>query len=201
MARGAAGGSISLDPRRFFVAQSPVQPNCYGCDARVQRPAQDFGDRQDLNGSSVLPSCSQKTIRHKIVRLRPISHHIWGHMAFAKNCGSEQLSVALRPNGHLTLGLIGMGVIFASLGLGEAVYRVVFLDFDGATDRLPIEMLFGLAFAWMTTKLARRIYQKSNGDVRENQLDSGSQLQDSSRGRNNHPRAISEQSASDPCDS
>src|SRR5438067_13451842 len=52
-----------------------------------------------------------------------------------------------------------MGVIFASLGLGEAVYRVVFLDFDGATDRLPIEMLFGLAFAWMTTKLARRIYQ------------------------------------------
>lgn len=52
-----------------------------------------------------------------------------------------------------------MGVIFASLGLGEAVYRFAFLDFDGATDRLPIEMLFGLAFAWMTTKLARRIYQ------------------------------------------
>jgi NADH:ubiquinone oxidoreductase subunit D len=52
-----------------------------------------------------------------------------------------------------------MGVIFASLGLGEAVYRVAFLDFDGATDRLPIEVLFGTAFAWMTTKLARRIYQ------------------------------------------
>jgi len=51
-----------------------------------------------------------------------------------------------------------MGVIFASLGLGEAVYRFTFRDFDGATDRLPIEMLFGLAFAWMTTKLARRIY-------------------------------------------
>ena len=33
------------------------------------------------------------------------------------------------------------------------------LDFDGATDRLPIEMLFGLAFAWMTTKVAKRIYQ------------------------------------------
>jgi hypothetical protein len=60
---------------------------------------------------------------------------------------------------RLTLGLIGMGVIFASLGLGEAGYRVAFLDFDGATDRLPIEMLFGTAFAWMTTKLARRIYQ------------------------------------------
>jgi len=50
-------------------------------------------------------------------------------------------------------------VIFASLGLGEAVYRFAFLDFDGATDRLPIEMCFGLAFAWATTKLARRIYQ------------------------------------------
>src|ERR1019366_1830236 len=60
---------------------------------------------------------------------------------------------------RLTLGLIGLGVIFASLGLGEAVYRLAFFDFDGATDRLPIEMLFGLAFAWMTTKLARRIYQ------------------------------------------
>ena len=80
-------------------------------------------------------------------------------MAFAQNCGTEQLSVARRPRGRLTIGLIGMGVIFASLGLGEAVYRVAFLDFDGATDRLPIEMLFGLAFARMTTKLARRIYQ------------------------------------------
>ena len=67
--------------------------------------------------------------------------------------------MALRPNDRLTLGLIGVGVIFASLGLGEAVYRVAFLDFDGATDRLPIEILFGLAFAWITTKLARRIYQ------------------------------------------
>jgi hypothetical protein len=80
-------------------------------------------------------------------------------MAFAQNRGSEQSSVALRPIDRFTLGLIGMVVIFASLGLGEAVYRVAFFDFDGATDRLPIEMLFGLAFAWMTTKLARRIYQ------------------------------------------
>jgi hypothetical protein len=80
-------------------------------------------------------------------------------MAFAENSGSEQSAVELRPIDRLTLGLIGMGVIFASLGLGEAVYRFTFLDFDGATDRLPIEMLFGLAFAWIATKLARRIYQ------------------------------------------
>jgi hypothetical protein len=79
-------------------------------------------------------------------------------MAFTQNLGREQSSAALRPNDLLTLGLIGMGVIFASLGLGEAVYRFTFHDFDGATDRLPIEMLFGLAFAWMTTRLARRIY-------------------------------------------
>jgi hypothetical protein len=80
-------------------------------------------------------------------------------MAFAQDCGSGQSPVALRSSDRLTLGLVGMGVIFASLGLGEAVYRFAFFDFDGATDRLPIEMLFGLVFAWMSTKLARRIYQ------------------------------------------
>jgi len=80
-------------------------------------------------------------------------------MAFALNSRRDQSSAVLGPNDRLTLGLIGMGVIFASLGLGEAVYRFAFRDFDGATDRLPIEMLFGLAFAWMATKLGRRIYQ------------------------------------------
>ena len=50
-------------------------------------------------------------------------------------------------------------MIFASLGMGEAVYRLAFLDFDGANDRLPIEILFGLAFALMATRLAKRIYQ------------------------------------------
>ncbi len=77
----------------------------------------------------------------------------------AQNCDSKPASGALRRIDRLMLGLVGIGVIFASLGLGEAVYRLAFLDFDGATDRLPIEMLFGLAFAWLTTKLARRICQ------------------------------------------
>src|SRR5271166_6153322 len=80
-------------------------------------------------------------------------------MALAQNRGSNQPSLELRTLDRLTLGLVGMGVIFASLGMGEAVYRLAFFDFDGATDRLPIEMLFGLAFAWITTKLAKRIYQ------------------------------------------
>ena len=36
--------------------------------------------------------------------------------------------------------LVGIPVLFASLGMGEAVYRLLFFDFDGAKDRLPIEM-------------------------------------------------------------
>ena len=74
------------------------------------------------------------------------------------NSGSNSSS-ELRPVDRLTLALVGMAVIFASLGLGEAVYRLLFFDFDGATDRLPIEMMFGLAFAWIVMKLAKRIYQ------------------------------------------
>lgn len=73
--------------------------------------------------------------------------------------GIGQSSVELRASDRLTLGLIAMGVIFAALGLGEAVYRFAFHDFDGATDRLPIEMLFGLVFAFTATKLVRRIYE------------------------------------------
>lgn len=76
-----------------------------------------------------------------------------------QNVYHKQSSVTLRRTDRLTLGLIGIGVIFASLGLGEAVYRLVFFDFDGATDRLPLEMLFGVAFAWLATKVVRRIYQ------------------------------------------
>jgi hypothetical protein len=79
-------------------------------------------------------------------------------MAFSQNFVTPQSAAELRLHDRLTLALVGIGVIFASIGLGEAVYRFAFRDFDGATDRLPLEMLFGLAFAWMTTKLARRIY-------------------------------------------
>src|SRR5580658_8776536 len=66
-----------------------------------------------------------------------------------------ELGTVERP----TVTLIGRGVIFTCLGLGEAVYRLAFFDFDGAKDRLPIEMLFGLAFAWVATQLVRRVYE------------------------------------------
>jgi hypothetical protein len=79
-------------------------------------------------------------------------------MSFSQSFIRPQSAAELRLHDRLTLALVGIGVIFASIGLGEAVYRFTFRDFDGATDRLPVEMLFGLAFAWMTTKLARRIY-------------------------------------------
>lgn len=78
---------------------------------------------------------------------------------FAQKFGSKNFSAVLRHADRLTLGLIGVGVIFASLGLGEAVYRLLFVDFDGATDRLPIELFFGFTFAWMATKLVKRIYR------------------------------------------
>jgi len=79
-------------------------------------------------------------------------------MASSQNFVRPQSAAELRLHDRLTLSLVGIGVIFASIGLGEAVYRFAFRDFDGATDRLPLEMLFGLAFAWMTIKLARKVY-------------------------------------------
>ena len=89
-----------------------------------------------------------------------------------------------------------MGVIFAALGLGEAVDRFTFLDFDGATDRLPIEMLFGVGIRLDDYETGQKDLPTPNGDLRANHVDSGSQQQDSSRGESNHNRAISEESAS-----
>ena len=59
----------------------------------------------------------------------------------------------------LEVYLIGTTVLFASLGLGELVYRLAFSDFDGARDRLPIEALFGLVLGCLATKLARNVYR------------------------------------------
>ena len=88
-------------------------------------------------------------------------------MTSARYFGSPQQSFKLQPYDRLVLSLLGTGVIFASLGLGEAVYRLAFFEFDGATDRLPLEMLSGICFAWLITKLARNIYQrKRKADAR-----------------------------------
>jgi hypothetical protein len=81
-------------------------------------------------------------------------------MSVSRNFATQRPPMELRPFQRLKLAVVGLGVVFACLGAGEAVYRLLFLEFDGATDRLPIEMAFGLAFAWVATKLARRIYER-----------------------------------------
>lgn len=87
-------------------------------------------------------------------------------MSVAQDYRNQLSSLLKRSSGRLILGFIGLGVIFASLGLGEAVYRFLFLDFDGATDRLPIELFFGVTFAWVATKLVRKIYQNRMEKIR-----------------------------------
>ncbi len=66
---------------------------------------------------------------------------------------------SLRLADRVIVSCIGVVVIFAALGLGEAVYRLLFFEFDGATDRLPIEVAFGLLFAWGAMKAFRKFYR------------------------------------------
>ncbi len=80
-------------------------------------------------------------------------------MQLGRNRQNVRSETSLRPVQRLKLVVVGVGVVFASLGAGEAVYRLLFFDFDGAKDRLPIEVCFGLAFAWIGMKIARRIYE------------------------------------------
>jgi hypothetical protein len=65
--------------------------------------------------------------------------------------GSDD-SLRFQPIERLKVYLFGATVLFASFGMGEAVYRLLFSEFDGATDRIPIEAMFGLVFAWLATK-------------------------------------------------
>lgn len=66
---------------------------------------------------------------------------------------------ALQTLDLLPVYLVGIPVLFASLGMGEAVYRLLFSDYDGAKDRLPIEAFFGLIFAWLAISFVRNLYQ------------------------------------------
>lgn len=66
---------------------------------------------------------------------------------------------ALQTFDLIPVYLVGIPVIFASLGMGEAVYRLLFSDYDGAKDRLPIEIFFGLIFAWLAISFVRNLYQ------------------------------------------
>ena len=72
--------------------------------------------------------------------------------------GSDD-SLRFQPMERLKVYLFGATVLFASFGMGEAVYRLLFSEFDGATDRIPIEALFGLVFAWLATKFVGDAYR------------------------------------------
>jgi hypothetical protein len=72
--------------------------------------------------------------------------------------GSDD-SLRFQPMERLKVYMFGATVLFASFGMGEAVYRLLFSEFDGATDRIPIEALFGLVFAWLATKFVGDVYR------------------------------------------
>ena len=68
-------------------------------------------------------------------------------------------SLRFQPMERLKVYFFGITVLFAALGAGEAVYRLLFSEFDGATDRLPIEALFGLVFAWLAIRFVGDHYR------------------------------------------
>jgi hypothetical protein len=72
--------------------------------------------------------------------------------------GSDD-SIRFQPMERLKVYLFGATVLFASFGMGEAVYRLLFSEFDGITDRIPVEVLFGLVFAWLATKFVGGVYR------------------------------------------
>jgi hypothetical protein len=42
---------------------------------------------------------------------------------------------------------------------GETAYRILFLEFDGAKDRIPIEAMFGFVFTCLATKFVGEAYR------------------------------------------
>src|ERR1700726_969849 len=72
--------------------------------------------------------------------------------------GSDD-SIRFKPMERLKVYLFGAAVLFASFGMGEAVYRLLLSEFDGVTDRIPVEVLFGLVFAWGATKFVGGVYR------------------------------------------
>src|SRR5258708_30225325 len=78
---------------------------------------------------------------------------------FARILDGSDDSIRFQPIERLKVYLFGATVLFASFGMGEAVYRLLFSEFDGATDRIPIEGLVGLVFAWLATKFVGDAYR------------------------------------------
>ena len=78
---------------------------------------------------------------------------------FAQAADGSDDSIRVQLIERLKVYLFGAIVFFASFGMGETVYRLLFSEFDGAKDRIPIEALFGFAFAWLATKFVGYAYR------------------------------------------
>ena len=78
---------------------------------------------------------------------------------FVQTADGSDDSIRFQLIERLKVYLFGALVLFASFGMGETVYRLLFSEFDGAKDRIPIEALFGLVFAWLATKFVGDAYR------------------------------------------
>ena len=94
-----------------------------------------------------------------LLRLGNIDKSLWRSMAINIESETNDDSNHFQPMERLKVYLFGVTILFASFGAGEAVYRLLFSEFDGATDRVPIEILFGLVFAWLATKFGGGVYR------------------------------------------
>ncbi len=90
-----------------------------------------------------------------------VANHCGGSMAIKieQTRDGNDDSLRFQPMERLKVYLFGVTVLFASFGAGEAVYRLLFSEFDGTTDRIPVEVLFGLVFAWLATKFVGGVYR------------------------------------------
>jgi hypothetical protein len=80
-------------------------------------------------------------------------------ITFVRTRDRNHDSVRFQPVERLKVYLFGATVLFASFGMGEVVYRLLFSEFDGITDRIPVEVLFGLVFAWLAAKFGGGVYR------------------------------------------
>jgi hypothetical protein len=96
-----------------------------------------------------------------LATLGMVANHCGGSMAIKieQTRDGDYNSLTFQPMERLKVYLFGLTVLFASFGAGEAVYRLLFSEFDGATDRIPVEGLFGLVLAWLATKFVGGVYR------------------------------------------
>jgi hypothetical protein len=90
-----------------------------------------------------------------------LDQSIGGSMAikFVQTPDGSDDSIHFELIERMKVYLFGALVLFASFGMGETVYRLLFSEFDGAKDRIPIEALFGFVFAGLAIKFVGDAYR------------------------------------------